>query len=186
MDRVLQARMFAAMTHSSVGQFRKYTNEPYVNHPIRVYELLKDHTDDEDMLCAALLHDVVEDCTTEEVSRQMLMVNILDAFGMRVLSLVTEVTDHFVSGSYPPLNRKQRKQAERERLAGVSPEAQTIKYCDILDNTADIMLHDPGFARPYVEEIHDLLEVMNSGNPQLYEAARSSTADAARKLAGLV
>jgi len=44
------------------GQVRKYTGEPYINHPVAVARIVAGVTDDCEMICAALLHDVIEDC----------------------------------------------------------------------------------------------------------------------------
>ena len=56
------ALVFAAKAHE--GQFRKYTNEPYITHTMAVAEMLLEHgVEDPEMHAAALLHDVVEDTT---------------------------------------------------------------------------------------------------------------------------
>jgi (p)ppGpp synthase/HD superfamily hydrolase len=50
---------FADRTHGS--QTRKYTTERYIVHPIRVMEMVRHYYQDLPVLCAALLHDVLED-----------------------------------------------------------------------------------------------------------------------------
>ena len=57
--RYTEAKELAIQAH--YGQVRRYTGEPYVNHPIAVADLIASITDDEDMIIAALLHDTVED-----------------------------------------------------------------------------------------------------------------------------
>ena len=59
-DLVKKALEFASNAHN--GQTRKYTGEPYIVHPIEVMELVREVIDDPEVLAAALLHDVVEDC----------------------------------------------------------------------------------------------------------------------------
>lgn len=67
------------------GQFRR-SGEPYITHPVAVAHILLDlHVDDE-TICAALMHDVLEDCP--EVSPD----DIRDNFGEDVLRLVEGVT----------------------------------------------------------------------------------------------
>lgn len=178
--------MFAVMAHSAVGQTRKYTGEPYSMHPIQVYKLLRKYTpNEENMLVAALLHDVLEDCTTDSISQHDLSNNIEYAFGWVVADMVWGLTDHFTKELWPSLNREERKRRERMRQASLPWAVQTIKYCDIMDNTSNILEHDPGFARTYVEEIHDLLEVMKDGHRQAYADAQAVVANATRVLAGL-
>ncbi|MGN6820566.1 MAG: HD domain-containing protein [Sphingomonas sp.] len=157
-----EAIAFAALAHS--GQVRKYTGEPYIVHPIEVMQILYDNLDavSENELCAAVLHDVIEDTPVS-------LETIRERFGLEVASLVYELTEPKIEG-----NRKFRKQAEAQRLAGVSWEAQTIKYADLISNTRSIVAHDPNFAKLYLAEKAHLLSVMTEGDPKLrLEAERS-------------
>ncbi len=67
MKRLDDAYLFARKAHT--GQFRK-TGEPYIIHPVEVAIILSELHMDLQVLTAALLHDVVEDCdvTKEEVA----------------------------------------------------------------------------------------------------------------------
>ncbi|MTJ93609.1 MAG: HD domain-containing protein, partial [Desulfovibrio sp.] len=58
---IARAAAFAAEAHAAVGQVRKYTGEPYVEHPRAVARLVADAGGDDAMVAAAWLHDVVED-----------------------------------------------------------------------------------------------------------------------------
>ena len=55
-----KAMKFATRAHE--GQFRKGTQRPYIVHPAEVSEIVAEMTDDEDVICAAVLHDTIEDC----------------------------------------------------------------------------------------------------------------------------
>ncbi len=57
---IASAEEWATELHE--GQFRKYTSEPYIVHPRAVARLVADHGGSPDMVAAAWLHDVVEDC----------------------------------------------------------------------------------------------------------------------------
>ena len=83
-DLVKRAAEFATSAHE--GQVRKYTGVPYIVHPIEVMEIVKTVDHDDEMLAAALLHDVVEDCgvTIEDIVKE---------FGSDVASLVSALTD---------------------------------------------------------------------------------------------
>ena len=93
-----QALEFARKAHGN--QQRKYSEELYIEHPIRVAELVKtvDHTPE--MICAAYLHDVVEDTgiSLQDIERR---------FGLKITGLVKELTDEFEKKNYPHLNRRQ-------------------------------------------------------------------------------
>ena len=67
-----KAEWFADYWHGSIDQRRKYTDEPYINHPRSVVGILKNHVRDESMICAAWMHDLVEDtpCTIDLIARE--------------------------------------------------------------------------------------------------------------------
>ena len=68
-------------------------------------------------------------------------------------------------------NRASRKAFERERLSGVGTPAKTIKLADLIDNSASITEYDPSFAKVYMKEKKDLLEVLGRGDKSLYKKA---------------
>jgi len=100
-----RAARFAAEAHA--GQRRKYTGEPYAEHPFRVAQMVAAVTADPCVVAAALLHDTVEDTPVSDSDIRRL-------FGDRVADLVAEVTD--VSRPEDG-NRKTRKALDRDHLA---------------------------------------------------------------------
>lgn len=154
---------FATEAHGD--QKRKYTFEPYIEHPKRVAETVRSVPHTSEMIYAAYLHDVVEDTpvSLEEIEKR---------FGKEVAQLVSELTDEYVKENYQHLNRKQRKKKEVERQAKISDQAKTIKLADVIDNTKDIVKNDRDFARKYIPEMDALTEVLLGGNPELLEKAR--------------
>ena len=128
--RLLEATDFAARKHRD--QRRKGADaSPYINHPIAVANLLASTggVDDVDILCAAILHDTVEDTATtfEELE---------GAFGTRVASIVREVTDD------KSLAKQERKRQQIEHGPHLSREARCVKLADKICNLRDI-LHAP-------------------------------------------
>ena len=167
---VERALAFAAEAHGRIGQVRKYTGEPYINHPIEVMDIVKTASHYTDvMLAAALLHDTIEDTavTRDDIERE---------FGSDVADMVMELTDQCTEG-----NRAERKAAEAERLSTISAEAQTVKLADLISNSVSIIEHDPRFAKVYLREKVWILEVMTAGDSGLYARATAQL-DAARKL----
>ena len=162
-----QVEAFANNAHGS--QQRKYTADPYIVHPIRVMEMCRQYTDHLPILCAALLHDVLEDTLTTKLEIESFLRTIMSD-SVEATSLVEELTDVYVKDKFPRMNRRTRKQKEAERMSSVSANAQTIKYADIFDNT-DIAYNDPDFARIYLREAWELLAVMKNGNPDLRSKA---------------
>jgi GTP diphosphokinase / guanosine-3',5'-bis(diphosphate) 3'-diphosphatase len=119
---ILHAANFAAEKHAS--QRRKgAAAEPYINHLLEVANLVSSTLTepDTDLIVAALLHDVIEDCV---VSKEQVEAE----FGRDVADLVMEVTDD-----------KTLPKAERKRLQVVnapkkSGRAQTIQVSVKISN----------------------------------------------------
>ena len=168
MDILHSVIKYADESHGT--QLRRYSQERYIVHPIRVMESCKKYTADLPMLSAAILHDVLEDTPVtrqdmQEFLRRIMTVQEAD----RTLQLVVELTDVYVKANYPRMNRAERKEKERTRLSRVSADAQTIKYADVLDNAVDIVQNDPDFSTKFLEEGRLLLEVMTNGDSHLRE-----------------
>lgn len=148
---------FAADAHKNV---RRRGGEAYIVHPVEVMEIINDIPNaTTDMKIAALLHDVVEDT-------EITLAEIHENFGEKVATLVDELTKKPVEG-----NRAFRTEAEAQRLAMVSPEAQTIKYADIISNLRDIDQVDPRFAKKYKQEKRRALTLMTKGYEPLRQSA---------------
>lgn len=153
------AAAFAETAHGA--QRRKYTNEPYIVHPAAVAARVATVTSDEEVLAAAWLHDVVEDTRVR-------LPEIETVFGTRVARLVGAVTNVSIRQDGP---RRVRKARDLEHLRHAPPEAQTIKYADLIDNTRSIVAHDPEFAWVYLEEKAAVLGALDCGDPRLRKEA---------------
>lgn len=174
LTKIELAQNFARQKHT--GQKRKYTGEPYINHCRSVANQVAMVTTNEDMISAAWLHDTLEDTETTAMELEEL-------FGPRVAKLVGELTDHYTSPSHG--NRAERKQKECERLSKISPEAQTIKLADLIDNTKSIVERDLEFAKVYLKEKENVLKVLTKGDSGLYEMAMISLNQGLNKIAGV-
>ncbi len=84
MDKVTKAIIFAAEAHD--GMDRKKDKTPYILHPLEAATIVGTMTSDKDVICAAVLHDVVEDTsiTIEDIENN---------FGERVRRLVESETE---------------------------------------------------------------------------------------------
>jgi guanosine-3',5'-bis(diphosphate) 3'-pyrophosphohydrolase len=165
-----QVKEFAGTAHGE--QRRKFADEPYIVHPIRVMEICATYTKDVCILAAALLHDVVEDTpVTKEQIKDFLLTIMEKSKTDRTLHLVDELTDRYVKPNYPMWNRRKRKAMEAERLANTSSDSQTIKYADIIDNCTEFADQKIDFAPVFLRECRALLQKMDKGNPELYQRA---------------
>ena len=84
MELVSEAIVFAAKAHD--GMRRKKSEAPYILHPMEAAVIVGTMTDDQNLIAAAALHDVVEDAgiTLEEIKEK---------FGQRVWELVQSETE---------------------------------------------------------------------------------------------
>lgn len=126
--RLLKAINTASVAHRS--HTRKGSGIPYVSHLFGVMYLLSQVTDDEDVLIAGLLHDVLED-VPEHYSREQMQ----DDFGARVVGIVLGVTkDNSLS------EWQQRADAYISHLRDVAPnEAILVSCADKLHNLKSIL-----------------------------------------------
>jgi len=127
MQSVLKALLFAIEKHK--GQVREVTNEDYLTHPLKVSYLVTEHKGRskhrEDLICAAILHDTLEDteATFEELVRE---------FGPFIATLVFELTtDEIEKKKVGKLEYQKRK------MHGMSSYALFIKLCDMYANITD-------------------------------------------------
>lgn len=150
-DKVGEAWEFCLTKHRD--QKRKYTGIPYSQHCENVKDILTEFgITNSDMLCAAYLHDVIEDTNTE-------FKEIYDKFGYQTGDLVFWLTDI----SRPEMgNRELRKHLDRLHLWAAPYEAQIIKCADCIDNARDIQFNDPDFAVVYNREMRTLLRGMST------------------------
>jgi myo-inositol-1(or 4)-monophosphatase len=108
MDKVTKAIKFAADAHD--GMARKKDKTPYILHPLEAAVIVGSMTEERDVICAAVLHDVVEDTdiTIEEIEEN---------FGSRVRALVQSETEDKRAELPPESTWRIRKEESLEELA---------------------------------------------------------------------
>ena len=122
--KIESAQAFAQKKHS--GQIKKDGVTPVIEHLEGVVSRLKGlGVNDEDVLCAGWLHDVIEDTDTS-------FDEILNLFGKKTALLVLSLTKD------KALPRKKRDSQYIKQLKAAPLEAKLIKLCDISSNLKDI------------------------------------------------
>lgn len=170
-DLIQRAAGYAKRAHAQ--QVRKYTGEPYWHHCASVASIVAEHGGTEEMIAAAWLHDVVEDCEGYDHE------DIKAGFGHKVFVYVFYLTDQSMPSDG---NRERRKQIDREHIFLAPPEAQTIKLADLIDNTSSIVKYDPHFAVAYLREKQLLLETLKRADERLLKEAWKTLREAQREL----
>ncbi|MCD6048523.1 MAG: hypothetical protein K0S08_2170 [Gammaproteobacteria bacterium] len=162
------AKKFAKQAHNSINHKRKYSGEPYWRHCERVAYLVSLVTQDQNMIAAAWLHDILEDVMP--LNSQYNVEAIKNLFGEDVLALVLDLTD---VSKLEDGNREKRKAIDRAHTFAASPRAKLIKLADLIDNARDISNNDQGFLRIYLKEMALLLEGLHTPeNMVLWQMAK--------------
>lgn len=133
LDLQLLTKALAFAAHKHKNQRRKGMDaSPYINHPIALVDLLVNECGitDQEILCAALLHDTLEDTKTEKEE-------LTEAFGKAISDLVGKVTD---DKTLPKAERKQLQIVHAKRL---SKKACAIKLADKTCNLRDVAENPP-------------------------------------------
>ncbi len=130
--RIDQALKLATQLHH--GQVRKDAmRTPYIMHPVAVMCILSHYTSDEDILIAALLHDVLEDVKLPYAEKELL---IAESFGARVLDIVRGVTEEKdpMSGLDEKIGWKERKLKYLAHLETSPEESMLVSIADKIHN----------------------------------------------------
>lgn len=161
-----QARPVQRAYHLAVcahgGQVRDGSDEPYIRHPLSVALILAEEMGKVEtfLLCAALLHDVIEDSNIP-------IQEIQHACGTQVMQAVALLTKPL-----PEESKEQRDAAYYERLAEGPTLAQLVKCADRLDNLRSMQaLGDEARLLRYIEETRRyILPIAAQADPYLYES----------------
>ena len=119
------AYYFAKCKHDEIHQVRKGTGLPYFIHPKQVALIVKQNGGTNDQICAAFLHDTLEDTHTSDEELRV-------CFGEHVQSLVRELTNQRYK-----IEEIGKEAYMTEKLMRLSNEALLIKLADMLANITD-------------------------------------------------
>ncbi len=150
-ELIKKAEIFAIQVHE--GQFRKDGKTPYIKHCATVVELLKSiRIKDENILVAAWLHDVIEDCdvTAKEIEKE---------FNEEIARIVSTLT------------RDVDRELYKERMKKADYKVQIIKLADMVHNCSD--LNEDLKFKTVVRKIDDsdrlYLDMAKKIAPEFYE-----------------
>ncbi|MBR4282786.1 MAG: bifunctional (p)ppGpp synthetase/guanosine-3',5'-bis(diphosphate) 3'-pyrophosphohydrolase [Clostridia bacterium] len=119
MELVSEAVAFAVKAHD--GMRRKKNESPYILHPMEAAVIVGTMTNDQNIIAAAALHDVVEDAgiTIEEIEEK---------FGVRVRELVESETEDKRADLPPTETWRIRKEESLEVLKNAKDDAVLIVW----------------------------------------------------------
>ena len=157
---------FAKNLHKD--QVRKFIGQPYFDaHVQRVNGIVKQYTNDEDLIIAALLHDTLEDCYEDP---DVGYVEIKEMFGERVANIVRELT----SSKEEIYNEYGGNKTDYliDKMINMSDDALIVKLADRLQNIADAFTASEKFRNKYFEETSKIISELERhrkfNKPQIY------------------
>jgi 5'-deoxynucleotidase YfbR-like HD superfamily hydrolase len=167
-EKIKKALYLADKVHKE--QLRLDKKTPYIKHPIKVAALILENHPNlenlENIVCAALLHDVVEDSNGlikhEDIVRE---------FGENVAKIVKEVTDEDNPEISDKLTSQQYKAWLKERqiegLTKISLGAQLIRIADKISNVIDMKSAKSSMQwkakyTMFARKVHEELSYVNS------------------------
>lgn len=130
--RLDKAIRIAAWAHEQQVQHRKGTDIPYIIHPFGVMLIASNATDDEDVLIACLLHDVLEDVDSSIYSEQTMRAD----FGDRMVAMVKDVTKDDSVKDWHERSKAYLAHLENE----ASDEAVIVSASDKIHNLMSIVV----------------------------------------------
>lgn len=130
-NKIQKAIKFATKTHEVYQkQKRRSGNIPYVIHPLTAGIILATVDANDDLICAGILHDTIEDSIEDKkVTVEMLE----ERFGKNVAQMVLDVTETDKS-----LPWEERKKQAREHIKSFSNDSIMLKSADIISNMFDL------------------------------------------------
>ena len=161
-----RAILFAANAHKNTE--RRGKGYPYIAHPLEAMSIVATMTNDQELLAAACLHDVIEDTdiTYEDIKKE---------FGERIADLVKAESDEEFPDLDPKDSWKMRKQIAIDRLANSSRDVQMVAMGDKLSNMRAMY-------RDYKKVGEELWQLFHVTDPSLHEWHYRGLANALRNL----
>ncbi len=162
MNSIEEAIIYATIMHQ--GKIRKIGGTPFILHPLEVAQIIATMTDDEEVITAGVLHDIVEDTdgTLSEITAR---------FGNRVASLVSSETEVRIPGEDKRLSWKRRKEESITVLKNSKDIG--VKMLWLADKLSNIR----SLADNYSEKGDAIWSQMNQDDPKIHHWYYKSIAE---------
>ncbi len=152
LEKIQKAIKFAVKTHEVYQkQTRKGKDVSYITHPLTVGLILSRVGASDDLVCAGILHDTIEDSIEEKkVTFEMLE----ERFGSNVAELVLSVSE-----TDKKVLWEEKKKKAIEHIKGFSQDSLLLKSADVISNVSEII-------DDYYKEGEDVFKRFNSPEPK--------------------
>lgn len=153
MNMLEEAIVYATIMHQ--GMLRKFSSIPAILHPIEVAQILSTMTDDQEVVTAGILHDIVEDTdgTLPEIEKR---------FGKRVADLVNSESEIKLPGEDKRATWQRRKESSLAVLRNSTDIG--VRMLWLADKLANIR----SLARVYSEQGDAMWSELNQSDPEMH------------------
>ena len=152
MTMLEEAIIYATVMHQ--GKVRKLQGKAFILHPMEVAQILSTMTDDEEIITAGILHDIVEDTdgTLAEIEKR---------FGERVAFLVASESENEYPDEDPTASWQRRK--ENSLIVLKNSDDNGVKMLWLADKLANIR----SLAGAYSEKGEAVWEQLHQSDPEM-------------------
>jgi len=164
-----EAILFAVRAHE--GMVRKAGKQPYILHPMETAAIVGSMTEDQDLLAAAVLHDVAEDT-------DVTIGEIRETFGQRVTYLIASDTEDKRAHLPAALTWQMRKKETVEMLEAADDIG--IKMLCLGDKLSNLR----SVSRGLKEQGEAFWQQFNQTDPEMHHWYYRAIAEATRELSG--
>ena len=153
MNKIEEAIIYATVMHQ--GKVRKLGSTPYILHPLEVAQIISTMTNEQDVITAGILHDIVEDTdgTLQEIEKR---------FGERVAFLVSSESENDYPGESRTESWKRRKEESLKVLKNT--DDQGVRMLWLADKLANMR----SLAGGYSEYGEKLWENFHQRDPEMH------------------
>ncbi len=152
MNKIEEALIYATIMHQ--GKKRKLSGTPSILHSLEVAQIISTMTDDEDIIVAGILHDIVEDTdgTLEEIKKR---------FGESVAFFVSSESEENYPQETRDMSWKRRKEDSLRVLKNTNDQGVRILWL------ADKLSNIRSLAGNYSEQGEKMWENFNQKDPKM-------------------
>ena len=163
MNILEEAILYATVMHQ--GKVRKFKGIPFILHPLEVAQILSTMTDDQEVIAAGILHDIVEDTdgTLSEIEKR---------FGQRVAFLVSSESEEEYPGEEKSATWRRRKEGSLRVLQSSTDTG--VKMLWLADKLANIR----SLAQMYSEMGEAMWQELHQSDPAMQRWYYQSVAEA--------
>lgn len=147
-----KAISYAVIHHKNT--FRKGKNVPYIIHPLEAMSIVANITEDNELIAAAALHDLIEDT-------DVTYLDLKHEFGERIANIVKEESYNMLP-NYEKLSWKEKRELALNKLKNASLDSKIVALADKLSNIRAINIDYKTLGETFWNRFHET-------NPKLHK-----------------